>query len=233
MKVEWLDPGRLDRFDAIPEGDAPWCFVLLADTRDPRIASLLTPAPSVSDYKDRDRPATSDRACFLARRALQRSLIARLTGCRPDSVLIRYNEQGAPQVEIPEGLFVSVAGHGPWAMLAIANRPAGVDFEPVLTDVEPVKDVLHTDEVFALDGLPESERAAFFLRIWTAKEAYLKALGRGFLDDPLQLCMRFSGNAIHVQSNGVLQARAAGESRETAIDATPVVAACFLLDEVT
>ena len=47
-------------------------------------------------------------------------------------------------------------------------------------------------------------------------------MGQGFLDDPLQLCMRFSGNAIHLQSNGVLQARAAGESRETAIDGTPV-----------
>ena len=231
MKVEWLGPGRLDRFDTMPEGDAPRCLVLLADMRDPRIAPLLAPAPSASDYMDKSRPATNDRACFLARRAVQRSLIARLAGCRPDSVLIRYNEQGAPQVEYPAGLFVSVAGHGPWAMLAIANRPAGVDFEPVLTDVEPVKDVLHRGEVLALDGLPESERAAFFLRIWTAKEAYLKARGRGFLDDPSQLCMRFSGNEIHVQSNGVLQERAAGERKETAIDGTPVVAACFLLDE--
>jgi 4'-phosphopantetheinyl transferase len=230
MTVEWFGPDRLDRFDTMPQGVDPWCLVLLADMRDPRIAPLLALAPAASDFRDKDRPATSDRALFLARRAVQRSLIARMAGCHPNSVVIGYDEQGAPRVASPEGLFVSVAGHGPWAMLAISNRQAGVDFEPVLPDTEPVRDILHSEEIFALEVLPVSERAEFFLRIWTAKEAYLKARGRGFLDDPSELCIRFSGNTIHVHGDALPQVNALGEYMVTAVDGTPVIAACVLLD---
>ncbi len=179
---------------------AAWCRVLVADVRDPALASYLKPSPVTTDYTDEARKATGDRAYFLARRAVHRSLIASLAHCEPADVLIRYDDDGAPRVVSHPHIRISIAGHGPFALLAIANTPVGVDFEPIDSSASVVMDVLHAREQQYLMQLPENEKAARFLRIWTAKEAVLKARGRGLLEDPAQVCIAIDGDAFSIAS---------------------------------
>ncbi len=169
---------------------------LVADLRDPLILPLLRPAPTAFDYRDEARPGASDRAYFLARRAALRSLVGLCANCRAEDVIIGYDEPGAPRVREPEGYYVSASGRGVLAALAVSRHPVGIDLEILHKGVEIVKSVLHRVERAELADLYDEHKQRQFLRIWTAKEAFLKAVGLGLNIDPAEVLIDFSGGTI-------------------------------------
>ena len=229
MSISWFDAGALAGFTATPVHQQPWCRVLLADMRDPRITPLLAPKPGALDYRDEVRPATNDRAYFLARRALSRSLIGSIADIKGDDVRVSYDGDGAPRVDHPQGFHISLSGHGPYVMVAIANRSCGVDFEALQEDAEPVADVLHPKELHWLEEFSGSDKSRNFLRIWTAKEAYLKSCGRGFLDDPQKICTSFDGDGFSIIADDDVIAGLHTCVAVKNVDRTPVMAACILV----
>ena len=74
-------------------------------------------------------------------------------------------------------------------MVAVGMDPLGVDIEAV-TDPAPHEAAplaFDSDELAALRGTHADQRDAFFFRMRVRKEAVLKALGRGFWQDPREL----------------------------------------------
>ncbi len=129
------------------------------------------------------------RGAFLRRRALSRRAVAARLGVAPQSVEIGHAASGAPTVLAPScALRISVSGRADFCAVAMAEAPIGVDIEPV-RDVEPPWNMLHPTERDALAGLTGAARGEAFLRLWTAKEAYLKALGLGFALEPSQVAI--------------------------------------------
>jgi 4'-phosphopantetheinyl transferase len=231
LMIEWLFPADLDALAPVRPGQA-FARVLIADLRDPLALPLLRPAPKHGDYLDERRPAASDRTYFLARRAALRSLVARCLDCPADAVDIAYNAAGAPQVIAPGPCFVSVSGRGPVAVLAVSSLPIGVDFEPTAEIAEPVADVLHPDERAMLAGLDKTAQSQRFLQIWTAKEAYVKALGVGFNRDPADLAVdeTDADGGLRIIDRG-LAVNAAAACRLTGkIGDVPIVVSCIVLD---
>jgi 4'-phosphopantetheinyl transferase len=84
----------------------------------------------------------------------------------------------------------SVSHSGPALLLAFAwDQEVGVDVERLRSDFVPedlARQVFSAQEQAALGEKALVERHAAFLSHWTAKEAYVKALGRG-LSFPLPL----------------------------------------------
>ncbi|MBK3589875.1 4'-phosphopantetheinyl transferase superfamily protein, partial [Streptomyces sp. MBT57] len=70
--------------------------------------------------------------------------------------------------------------------VAVAPRVIGVDVErlPSPETVEACARALHPGEQAELAAAPPGERRAHFGRLWTRKEAYLKALGTGLSRHP-------------------------------------------------
>jgi len=66
-------------------------------------------------------------------------------------------------------------------MIAVAPDPIGVDIEafPRSDTVAQVSHLLHSAERTEIRHAPAREQAKVFARIWTRKEAYLKAVGVG------------------------------------------------------
>jgi phosphopantetheine--protein transferase-like protein len=63
------------------------------------------------------------------------------------------------------------------------NNQIGVDIqEPYqITGVDKIiQSYFHLDEIKYLESYPEQDRMSHFFSIWTMKEAYLKAVGKGF-----------------------------------------------------
>lgn len=131
----------------------------------------------------------SSRVTFVAARGWLRQVLAGYTGVAPRDLLFRATDFGKPmlveQRGIPHVSFnLSHSGH--LAIVAVAGgMPIGVDIERV----RPVSLALAGEsfapgEVAALDALAPERRDEGFMRCWTRKEAYLKALGIG-LDIPL------------------------------------------------
>jgi 4'-phosphopantetheinyl transferase len=113
----------------------------------------------------------------LKHRRLLRALAAEVLDVHPDAVTFERAASGAVRVVGPRPLFASVSGSGPWTALAVSHHPVGVDVEVHPPEREPPFDLLQPMEQEAILADPEPRR--LFLHFWTAREAYLKAQGRG------------------------------------------------------
>lgn len=94
---------------------------------------------------------------------------------------------GRPAVAHPDPpLHFSLAHSHGVAAVAVSRTVIGVDVERLPRDetVEVCAPALHPGEQEELTGLGTEERRAAFGRMWTRKEAFLKALGTGLSRDP-------------------------------------------------
>lgn len=80
---------------------------------------------------------------------------------------------GKPYLPEHPDLHFSLSHAGDWAVCAVGNAPLGVDVEQPRCTMEIAK------RFFCSDELPETEDKDFLNRLWTAKEAFVKALGGG------------------------------------------------------
>ncbi|HMN73434.1 MAG TPA: 4'-phosphopantetheinyl transferase superfamily protein [Rhodoblastus sp.] len=125
-----------------------------------------------------------------ARAALARRLVARRVNCAEADVVIAHDAQGAPLVAPPRGgLRLSTAGRDAIVAAAVAGHAVGVDIETIAAPFAAPLNVLHPAERAALAAAGERAHE-FFLRIWTAKEAYVKALGTGLAREPSEIEIR-------------------------------------------
>ncbi len=127
-----------------------------------------------------------ERRLFVASRGLLRGLLARLAGGTPSSQEIVLDGLGKPRLAGSCGqgrlrFNVSHSG-GLWACAVALHREVGLDLEEVRPErgVESImRRYFAPAESAALLALPEGERSAAFHRVWTRKEAWLKARGFG------------------------------------------------------
>ena len=114
-------------------------------------------------------------------------------GRRLATTEVVFGEQGKPRFR-EAGLFRFSATHsGTTAMLATCAGEVGMDFEAFGRRARArgdalLKRIAGDEEVaFVRAGGGEVEREVRFLRLWTAKEAYLKWLGAGLTVDPREV----------------------------------------------
>ena len=141
-----------------------------------RAVALLDPA----ERAQHRRFGTADLArAFALRRAARRLILAQTLGCPTAAVEIETGPQGKPGCA---GLAFSAAHSASRAVVAVAPEgPLGVDIErlrPLDLDLL-ARRVLAPRERALLDSLGEDERGVALIRLWTAKEAVLKAEGTG------------------------------------------------------
>lgn len=122
---------------------------------------------------------------WLTAHVAMRRILARELGVRPDEIAYGAGTAGKPFIASPAGSGVeySFSDSGDLALLAVGRGGAlGVDVEAhrPISDLEGVAERFFApEERIALFALPEAERRAGFYRLWTRKEAYIKAIGTG------------------------------------------------------
>lgn len=123
---------------------------------------------------------------FSAGRGWLRHVLAAELGTAPGAV--RLGEDcGRPRLLDESGLHFNMSHAAELAVIAVSSGPVGIDVEPVAHmrfDPGLVGLACSSAEAEELDRLPPEGRAVGFLRIWTAKEAYLKATGAGLSVTP-------------------------------------------------
>jgi 4'-phosphopantetheinyl transferase len=145
-------------------------------------------ADRVLDPHERDGSAAKRTA-----RAAVRELLAPMVGLDPAAVpLVRNCERcghpahGRPRVAGFEHVSFSVSHSGDTALIAIATTgvTVGVDIEarrPRARLPALAQRVMAPEQFDAWQRLDPDIRLDEFLRVWTAKEAYLKAIGLGIV----------------------------------------------------
>ncbi len=174
MMADILNTNRLDIWHVL-------CSDLDEDVLAHAEAQILSPDERERMHRFR---LPADRRLYLTSRFLLRSMLLHFTGIAAEDWRFRYNEYGKPRPEkgFPQVCFNLSHSDG----LAIcALHPClevGIDVEPRhrQIDAETALSVLIQNERQAYQDAAEECKAEVFLRYWVLKEAYVKAVGKGF-----------------------------------------------------
>ena len=166
------------------------------------------------------------------RRGLVRALVKARTGHDWEGRTLRRTPEGAPPgLRLADGssLFFSASGGHTFVAAALAPETVGVDIEAAEPARAPAWAMLHPREKLAIEGLPEAARAHAFLRLWTAKEAWLKAGATDLFREPATFCIEISAAGGLVVFDGDRQVRPrAGGSLSGVLARAAFVAACIV-----
>jgi 4'-phosphopantetheinyl transferase len=175
---------------------------------------------------------STGKAAKQQRRDLLHALVARFLELDPSTVVIEQTAGRPPTVKKPSGsdVYLSLSWRSPYTAAAIAASPVGVDVELVDEKGEVPWNVLHASEKATLGSLPENALASAFARLWSLKEAYLKALGIGLAREPSSFSVQFADEEraiIHDPSMPAIVIDARTTWRQT--DAIPAAVSAILL----
>lgn len=148
----------------------------------------------------------ADARRFSAARGWLRHVLGAELGIAPPAVPVD-DAAGKPRLAGGLAPCFNVSHAGELALIAVATGEVGVDVEPESAGPQglDVLDVVCTRrEAALLRRLPPAQRPHAFLGAWTAKEAYLKAIGVGLgvAPDRVHVGVLGEGGAVPVQAAG-------------------------------
>lgn len=130
----------------------------------------------------------ADRLRFAKCRCLLRRIIAAWKGIQPMQVAFRLGKYGKPFLGHSGGLQFNISHtHGSAIFAFCHESEIGIDIEHIERDADfdgvalKVFTPIEQNMLLQLNG---REKRREFFRLWTAKEAFMKATGRGFSLDP-------------------------------------------------
>jgi len=139
----------------------------------------------ILDESERERAnrfrIAAARRRFIGARAFLRSILGRAVGVVPENVAFSYGRYGKPRLA-GGGPYFNATDSGDVVVVALASDEIGVDVEVVrpLNRLERLARRICTKlEIDALEKMSQTDRNAALLRLWTCKEAGLKAIGTG------------------------------------------------------
>jgi 4'-phosphopantetheinyl transferase len=128
----------------------------------------------------------SARSRFLASHGALRIVLGAYVGREPRELSFVLSDKGKPAFSAETStkrLCFNLSHSGDFALIALAaGREVGVDIERVQDRpdmYQPQNSFLAPGEQVRLNELAPSQRRDFFYRVWTCKEAVLKATGQG------------------------------------------------------
>jgi 4'-phosphopantetheinyl transferase len=187
-----------------------WCARLDGDRENlPFLASLLA-----SDEQARAKRYyfERDRGRFIVRRGFLRLLLGAYLDRDPARLQFSYGANGKPALRPGSSgwpLQFNLSHSNGLAVYALSrDRPLGIDVEYIRL----IPEVLQIAEQFftplernLLTSLSSESRMRTFFKIWTGKEAYLKATGDGLSHQPTEIEVSFDGReaaqirAVHAE----------------------------------
>ena len=161
----------------------------LADLRDwrPEIDSFLGLLSEDEVLRLERYKVNEKQDQFLLSRGLLRQLLAGYLQQKPARIQFTTNQAGKPFL-VGRPFQFNLSHTGNLACFAITLKdPIGVDIQevyPISSRDTLIKKYFSEKEQKYLDSLSPASRQEGFFLIWTAKEAYLKAMGKGFTTSP-------------------------------------------------
>jgi 4'-phosphopantetheinyl transferase len=147
--------------------------------------ALLSPA-------ERERVARKATPRLRQRQAASfqcvRTTLGDVLGVAPATLRFAEAEGGKPHL-VGHALYFNVSHSGGVGMLAWGPREIGADVEALIARPSDglAEEILSPRELEGWRVLPDTERQAWLTRVWTRKEAALKALGCGLRISPRTL----------------------------------------------
>lgn len=146
----------------------------------------------------------AERRHYASRRAFQRLFVAAVAEWKGsmDQLPLTHARDQRPVCPLLPGICLSFSTAGDTAMAAASRQPLmGVDIERlriIPNALQLAERFFHSNELAGLQSTPGNERSTAFIRLWSAKEACLKALGKGIVHGPDKFQFALQGNDIEL-----------------------------------
>jgi 4'-phosphopantetheinyl transferase len=215
------------------EASQTLAMLIACDTHHLTAAFWQLPPPNALDTSVLNQPSERARNLSLYRRLMMRTLIGQYLHVSATEVLVDYHGNGGLRLLSPAvPLYLSVSQRGDVAGFAVSTMPVGIDVE-IATPASPVPwNILSEAEGNYLRHLDDPLRHRAFLRIWTAKEAYLKAKQTGLLREPAEVSVTFDQQSgVHIADRDQPVAGITADCVEAFIAGHAVIATCLSLHE--
>lgn len=175
----WTDPFKQAGFAGTPAS-------ALASWRGDSRHTQLTPDEKSRLARLKDERGRAELEGSLM---LRRALIGALVKTDANQIELGAEADGAPLLVRPAGYSVSISNKGSWTLVALDAAPCaiGVDVELVRKiDWRAMLDMVCAEEErdSFVAGQADKDAERNFFRMWTVKEAILKATGAGFRAGP-------------------------------------------------
>ena len=116
---------------------------------------------------------------------------------------LSIGEHGKPYLTAHPEIHFNLSHSSGIAVCLTAEHPCGVDCEKVRNYRENVvKRAFSAEEQAQIEAAAPSERDLLFFRLWTLKEAYVKAIGIGISYPLNEVSFRLDGNSIECSITG-------------------------------
>lgn len=154
-------------------------------------------------------------------RGILRIIIGSYLDQEPADLKINSTPDGKPYLENSKLEFNLSHSGNIWICALCQSKQVGIDIQeryPITSIKTIIKNYFSVDEKNYLDSLPAGQYKDNFFSLWTAKEAYLKAIGKGFQESPTKISIlpdASSGNYILDQAQSQQKS---GEWTISAID---------------
>lgn len=111
---------------------------------------------------------------------LARYAICIRLGVNNNKLKFGKNEYGKPILLEPAGIHFNISHSGNWVVCALSDKPIGIDIE-VIKPIEfsIAKRFFSKDEYNDLLNQGKDQQLEYFYMLWTLKESYIKAVGKG------------------------------------------------------
>ncbi len=132
----------------------------------------------------------SHRRRFIVGRGMLRTILGQYAASEPRELCFQYGSAGKPMLKRKSGhapIYFNMSHSHELAMIAISrSHDVGVDLERIrpLSYQGIVRRFFSESERVGIESLPPEARLSAFFRVWTCKEACLKAWSHG-LSSPL------------------------------------------------
>jgi len=144
---------------------------------------------SGDEIKKADRfKFTKDSQSYIISRSFLRNILSENTNIKPAEIKFSYTETGKPFIEYSK-IHFNLSHSGDRCIIAVSmTAETGVDIEKVRDSEDLIKVAgryFSETEIIYLKKFQGKEVTDNFFRIWTLKEAFIKAIGEG-LSFPLK-----------------------------------------------
>jgi len=133
---------------------------------------------------------------------LARSIIRKKLNLNNEEIIFERSKDGKPGLSGHPDFHFNLSHAGAWVICAISDDEVGVDVEEIKpVDFDISRNYFSKEEHDALMSKEGKERLAYFYDLWTLKESYLKAVGKGLLAPLNSFSIEIKPDGIYLKND--------------------------------
>jgi 4'-phosphopantetheinyl transferase len=127
-----------------------------------------------------------DQLRFGLGRYILRTNLSKYLDCSPSDIEIEYNYYGKPFITQAANIYFNISHSMDFVIVVFYEYPIGVDIEYNIKFIDDLINEIFfsSSEINYLNSLSSETKKQEFFKIWTYKESYIKAIGKGMSENP-------------------------------------------------